>query len=503
MAIPSSKSNLKIVLHSPSIESQENLKLFDSQDDDNRTGYTCEFTTKPPVELICQKCKYVSRNPTLTSCCGNHFCKGCISPLYESHQGCPSCGQVDFNLMLNKRDYKQISLLQVFCTKRSRGCKWIGQLEQLEAHTDVKTGDCMYVSLQCPSNCGEKVERKDLDKHLLHLCPLREYSCVHCNFKGTFKTVTEVHWPKCGNLPVECPNKCGVTCEKTSLKSHLNTCSNVGQFCSFSFAGCNRKLIRENRERHMIENGGTHLSLLAEFTRKMNSEIEKIAKEHKEWRDILRKKELKLLNSIHEQELGLEKLQSKVTALEERCQHLEKTQEKYHSDELRDLKDKVCELLYNTGHAPWVPATFTMPYFEKLRQTDKSWYSPTVYTHHGGYLFLIAVRPNGRPLGFEGHGTHVSVHYKPKKGDYDRFLKWPVKVTVTLQLLNQHADRDHLTKIAMFRYGKEMTTSAYAVGPFDDELIAHNKLSFNVEKGTQYLKNDCLQFRIVEIDVGF
>ena len=134
-----------------------------------------------------------------------------------------------------------------------------------------------------------------------------------------------------------------------------------------------------------------------------------------------------------------------------------------------------------------------MPLYEQLKAKNNWWYSQVFYTSVRGFSFRICVIPNGH-LNGDGHGTHVSVFYRPVVGNYDAQLKWPVTVTVSIQLLNQHADKNHITEELVCTYDKIMCTSAsiWAIYKF----ISRKELDWNAEKETQYLKNNSLQFKL-------
>ena len=450
------------------------------------TGYkVCDFIDMPPSDFLCPKCKCVNRAPTLTNCCGDHFCRDCITPYKQDKQPCPSCGERGFDLTPNKRQLKKILSLKVYCSMRSRGCKWIGEVEGLEAHMHVETGDCMHITVQCPSNCGQEMERGTVKHHLAQECPLRDSTCHHCNFKASYKVVSEVHLTECPYYPIQCPNKCGVTCERETLKDHINICSKEKLVCSFSYAGCEGKFLREDEEKHMEKNSKKHLSLLAATTLNSIKENERLLKEEKE-RSALMEAELR----------------GEIAKIESKCQSLEmalKNRKNEDTVKLNSINAQITELQFNTGHC-LPPATFTMPYFYQLKQNNRNWYSPTLYTSRCGYNFLIVVCPNGSP-GI-GRGTHVSILYRPKPGDFDEMIKWPVTVTVTIQLLNQHADKNHITVTASVTYNKG-DLSVYPLKRFYVEgmLIGHDELGWNAEKESQYLKNDCLRFKIETVVV--
>ena len=554
-------------------------------------GYDYDFIDKIPDNLLCQRCKRVARDPNVTSCCGEYFCKECISPFHRDNQPCPGCGEADFSMIFNRREQRYILSLKLYCPMKNRGCEWMGQLEQLEGHIEVQSGDCLYVDIECPSHCDQRVQKRNVQNHLKKECPLREFTCKYCNFKASFKVVTKEHYDVCSYLPVQCPNRCGVTCEREDLEDHMKICDKEELECCFNHVGCQGRFLREDEERHM-EGVKKHLSLMAdkmlkvsmeieEERKKKSEELEKIQKNFQEqeakfqellqnlevlqerkqeanfqevlleqegtfqealqkqtakFQEVLREQEAKFQEMLQEQEvkyLQLEKkflqqevtfrkeLQEKEDALEKirgvldkkatrmieietKFQNLEKTFEEHKhghgAANLKDISNQVAELQYNTGHAYWIPITFTMPNFKELKSGEKSWYSPVVHTHYGGYSFLVVVRPSGQFRG-EFSKSHVAVYYKAKPGDHDEQLKWPVTLSVTIELLNQHADRNHIRKITDFTYNRKTTFQAPAVGPFDYKFASHEELGWNPERETQYLKNNCLRFKVVKCEV--
>ena len=136
------------------------------------------------------------------------------------------------------------------------------------------------------------------------------------------------------------------------------------------------------------------------------------------------------------------------------------------------------------------PFHFTVSNFNQLNTKRTHWYSPPMYTHPHGYKFFILGWPNGYSVG----DTHVAVDFWSMSGEFDATLQWPAKFTITLQLLNQHRDQDHITVTTQFQW------KGPAVGSFGRKLIAHTDLELNAEKQTQYVKEDCLHFFITKIE---
>ena len=149
-------------------------------------------------------------------------------------------------------------------------------------------------------------------------------------------------------------------------------------------------------------------------------------------------------------------------------------------------------------------AVFKVPKFQKLRAQRKDWNSPPFYTHPNGYKMCLNIEPNGCE---SGTGTHVSVFVCLMKGENDGSLTWPCKSEVTIELLNQLHDDGHLRHMidlenenATRVEEEEITGSGYGLHKF----VCHEELGYNVMTNAQYLKDDCLYFRVrVESDAVY
>ena len=129
-----------------------------------------EFVEPLPDELQCPLCLEFLKEPTLTSCCGHHFCSECINRAITRSHVCPLCNNQGFQtlLLLDKEKQRLVNALKVYCKQKSRGCEWVGELGRLERHLDVEEGDCGCVEVECefgPVGCVAKLPRKDLQRH--------------------------------------------------------------------------------------------------------------------------------------------------------------------------------------------------------------------------------------------------------------------------------------------------------------------------------------------------
>ena len=509
-------------------------------------GYNCEFIDVVPADFLCESCGLAAREPSLTVCCGKHYCHTCISHLLRDSKPCPGCEAVPFSAILDKNYQRKVLALRVHCTMKDHGCQWTGKLEQLNAHLDVETGDCEYVDMECPEKCGQQIQ-------------------------------------------------------KCQLAAHLNTCHSEVVECDFSYAGCNKKLQRQDMEKHVEESTREHLALMAAANVRMSREFEqKLQEQRDEFRGCLEKKEEretaeqlqqsvrnlqesfqkqliqvqdrmtqefdkklqeqrdefqgyleqkeretaeqlkqkdKVIKAVEEQlarqtEQFQKSLRETQTALQVKLQQLEAEQrEQTHQTnqslerEVQQLQKRLDELETKQDRQTQAVDTkitaIQRQTQEKTTQIEKrvhdcenyifppiiidnfrAWFrssaatdrSQCMYTHTGGYRFYFVVYENGDG---EGRGTHVSVHFFPSKGPTDSSLRWPAKCTITLQLLNQHRDQDHVTVT------KELEWKQPTDGPepiiFSNKFIAHNDLKWNAEKQTQYLKDGRLCFRIAQV----
>jgi hypothetical protein len=239
-------------------------------------GYKCLFKDENiPDHFKCSSCGRVSRELHRTDCCGARFCAQHLKKVSENKEGCPQCGE-EFESLPCKKKHEKITKFNVLCTAREQGCAWEGVVEDFDEHKRV----CEHVCISCPKGCGqEQIRRGSLEDHISHHCPERKYTCPHCNYKDTYKFVTNAHLTECSYKPVACPNQCGVKGERDDMDTHLqNECPLEYIACKF---GCSTKLRREDEAQHLRENSKPHFAWLANTTLKMSETIEDLTAENK------------------------------------------------------------------------------------------------------------------------------------------------------------------------------------------------------------------------------
>ena len=151
-----------------------------------------------------------------------------------------------------------------------------------------------------------------------------------------------------------------------------------------------------------------------------------------------------------------------------------------------------------------LPTELTMTNVEERKIFSNNWHSLPFYTHPQGYKMCLHVDANGYG---EGKGPHVSVFVYLMRGEFDSHLKWPFQGHVTVAMLNQWEDKDHTA----YTITSTDKTNNEAIGRVTEReraprawgyatFIAHNELNYNPTKNCQYLKYDCLRFRIVKVE---
>ena len=480
--------------------------------DKKHEGHKYTFITKPEEYLHCQDCKYVAEEPTITTCCGRTFCQRCIERIMEKGDPCPSCTK-EIGQPVPQLWYREtIANLRVECLKKNRGCDWEGMLKDVDTHLDTTNGTCMFTEVLCKRGCGVKVERKYFEAHLNNVCVQRDFSCQYCSKRGTYRDISTEHWAECASKPVQCP-KCDSTCQQKQLEEHLNVCPLSTIQCLYQDVGCMDEFQRKDQEDHLERNTQKHLKLTATMCLKLKDELraseskyekglqeqaqayaEKLEAIEKQQKESYKFHEAKLntMYQDYEQKLRTMKQNFKMV-IHDKDESMKLVKAKMDSI----IDSRVKQLIESFQHmSGLLPYTFTMAGFHKLKRDNELWYSPNMLTHNQGYTFLITVRANGYGASKD---KSVGVWLRSVNGQHDNNLKWPAKVTITLQLLNQHCDHDHVTLGKSFQLVK--TESHSYIDEFSPDFIPHIELDYNAAKKTQYLKDDCLKFKVTSVSL--
>ena len=223
------------------------------------------FITEPPKSRFCPICFELLTEPYLSDC-GHHVCCQCRTRLLaDSKKECPECREPDVlpSARLNKFLQREINDLKVRCHHHREGCRWTGEVRDLQSHLDPDKKKCNYIFLPCTFGCGERVRSGAMREHKNSSCTKRQMSCQYCSYCSLYDIVTAKHLPICLQVPVTCPNNCKEEgLKRKQLQAHIDECPLQVISCPFTSAGCTVKLPRNEMEKHEATAVCEHLRLL-------------------------------------------------------------------------------------------------------------------------------------------------------------------------------------------------------------------------------------------------
>ena len=134
--------------------------------------------------------------------------------------------------------------------------------------------------------------------------------------------------------------------------------------------------------------------------------------------------------------------------------------------------------------------------YQEKRKKGVDWYSPPYYTHLHGYKMCVNVY-------LYPSDTVLQVYSYLLPGEYDASLKWPFRGTVVVRLLNQLSDDNHYDNVFDYSQASDSQSQRVTSGERSSYKVPSTPwlpltaLEYNSSKKCQYLKNDCLKFKIV------
>ena len=137
------------------------------------------------------------------------------------------------------------------------------------------------------------------------------------------------------------------------------------------------------------------------------------------------------------------------------------------------------------------PVVIKMSEFKKKQKDHEQWYSDPFFAHTQGYKMRLSVVAAGFD---DGKGTHVSVYLFLMRGPHDDTLKWPLKETFEIKLLNQIGDTDHYSKTITF----EAQNNGVSRGKGHTQFISNKDLGVTATK-CQFLKDNCVFFQVTKV----
>lgn len=110
--------------------------------DEEACGYDANFADEIPEHLKCVICHMVLKDAMQLAACGHRYCKQCfnVTKRYAERSGqtfsCPIDREtVDMGRVFDDKATQRLILdLRVFCHHQNNGCRWSGELRDLDTH---------------------------------------------------------------------------------------------------------------------------------------------------------------------------------------------------------------------------------------------------------------------------------------------------------------------------------------------------------------------------------
>ena len=187
---------------------------------------------------------------------------------------CPHDGELleRQEIFRDKCAEKELLALECFCPNKKLGCRWTGQLAQLQLHDT----ECPFTEMKCLYShlgCNVVILRYQLAKHVENECLYKVVDCPYCQ-AGFAGVKMREHLEECGKFPVKCPHGCDESeIPREKLPEHSKTCPLAPVACRFSSMGCNFHGPMESLEEHLSSHTTEHLTLSSKYIEKMKEQM--------------------------------------------------------------------------------------------------------------------------------------------------------------------------------------------------------------------------------------
>ena len=407
-----------------------------------------DFLERPSQDFFCPVSLELLLEPQLTSCCGHHLSLEVANRLQKEGKPCAVCNSESWSAMLDKYHSRRVREVRVRCWNKDGGCGWVGEVNGLKRHA---------VS-----------------------CEKRPWECEYCGLKCTYDEGEGKHWPECSKFPEPCPNGCEVgRVERCGVEQHRSVCPLEPVACEMKEFGCSVVVPRRELATHMRESELQHLTAMTALNLRLTRQLQQESAE--KWEQ--------LQKDSAERDKKIVQLQQDSAERDRKIQ-----------EELKALNAVVKEevescIQHIDTHTLWSGCKvleFKDYRYNKEKAKAKRNFSPSVdslsdkfYSHNGGYAFELLIRYYGGK--YDDIGTYLCL----VEGENDDQLSWPVKVFVTLELLNQAGNNNQqLQRCKAMEWAK-----GERVEQIDNSLIKYADLE-KTGDNLKYLLNDRLKFRI-------
>lgn len=272
--------------------------------------------------------------------------------------------------------------------------------------------------------------------------------------------------------------------ELRQLEGHLQSCKEMSIPCEYAEYGCNKVFKNKDMDHHLKSASTTHL-LLMKKAHDTLKEKHKSAQDDKKY----------LAESLSKKELECNELHGEIERVKTELEFVQTAEQPTWERKLAAEGEKLFSCYKSVA-----PVVIKMANFAQNKQRSVQWFSCSFYTSEEGYKWCMRVDCNGYD---KGKGTHVSVYFYLKRGEYDDKLQWPFRGRFVIQLQNQMRDAGHWEDILTFSssvpevYRSRVTNSERSDRGWGKHMyIPHGFVAFNPLTRSQYLRENTLYFKI-------
>ena len=436
-------------------------------------GYDYNFVDTPHDRFICRICHLPSRDPYLSVCCGHLFCKSCLDNVRKAaaiSNACPICRDKEFVTFPNKAVDREIRSFLLYCTNKEKGCKWQGELNDINNHLGNSDG-CQFEEVKCSNECGKIIERRYLTSHVETECPNRKVNCQYCHDTGEHQFIEGQHKEECPKLPLPCPNKCEVgSVPHEDMEAHRKECPLEMIQCEYHNVGCEVRMTRKDMEKHKDQTVKEHLQLTTDKLSDMEVQLATALKQISNLTVLMHSQ---LSPTANAGAMGI------ISVVQ------------------WSIKLNAMVSMFKSGNLV-LPAIVKISGYNKLKENDKEWYSEPFYTHNKGYKMCLTTDAAGDG---GGRGTHLSVFLILMKGLHDDELIWPLRGKFEIKLFNQISDSEHHSVTVTYNDNTNGPDHRVMEGDISEDgwgrpQFISNEDLYDTTLTCQYLKDDCLFFQI-------
>ena len=363
--------------------------------------------------------------------------------------------------------------------------------------------DCPICLLVLREPCQATCCGKSFCKKCIHRIKAANQACPTCNDKDFTLFPNKGLQQSLYDFRVSCTHKskgCEWTGELRELDNHLNLdppadkslqgCPFTLIKCPLSCVGCEKGVYRKDAKAHVSDQLLSKVVIQSAQIKALEQQLQHISLQ---FETRIKERVTELETKVSELSIQNGELKSEIKALK---LNLPEIVSEDSSDQPTSKPQPVTHI---TGTYRPSGAKFTMTGFEEYQKDNERWLSPHFYTHPNGYKMCLGVYATGA---LSGKGTHLSVYVHVLQGEFDDQLKWPFRGHITVQLVNQEEDKDHVVNTTHFTSSiphncckRVMEEGCRGSGRGCGQFLPLTELE------PKYLKNDCIKLCIKRVEL--